>query len=49
MPEADGEEEPGGGAAEGAYGCFIGQSSQKLLSGSETEASDLNVICSVEE
>lgn len=46
---ADGPEEPGGGAAEGTYGCFTERSSQKLPSGSETEASDLNMICSVEE
>jgi hypothetical protein len=37
------------GAAEGVYGCFIGQSSQKLPSGSETEAPGLNMICGVEE
>lgn len=43
-----GHEEPGGGATEGAYSCFTGWSSQKLPSGSETEASDLNMICSVE-
>lgn len=37
------------GAAEGAYGCVTGQSSQKLPSRSKTEVSDLNMIHSVEE